>query len=91
MRLITGEDIIANVTNTDGVICAEHPIVIITRQSQTGELNLMIAPLIAIKPDSKIFLDPSSIVYTYSAPTDLESKYREITTGLITSSGLITG
>lgn len=90
-RLVTGEDVIADVTETENSITAKEAFRIVVQQTQQG-FGLGLMPLVFANPETTIEVDKSKILYTYDPVDEVTSQYRKFTTGLVTPpSNLILG
>ncbi|NBP58214.1 hypothetical protein EBU71_17095 [bacterium] len=90
-RLSTGEDVVAElVSQSETHINIRFPLILAMRHTPKGP-DLLIVPLIATNPEAEIKIDKKFVMYDYEPAEEIAAQYRQMSTGLITPSSLITG
>lgn len=84
-RLVTGEDVIANVQEKSEIngITANSAFRIVMHQTQQG-LGMSLMPLVFANPEAELEIEKSKILYSYNPEEEIVNQYRQFTTGLVT-------
>ena len=91
MRLVTGEDIIGNISESQGLITIKKAFVIIPMQATPGKpVQLVLSPWQPYTDDKEIVIDDSKVITITSPKDDIIKSYESHTSEIITPSGLIT-
>jgi hypothetical protein len=92
IRLQTGEDIIGEVNDSEGIVSITKPFTIIPMQSQPGKpVQLILTPWMPYTDDKSLTIDESKVVTIANPKEDILKSYEQNTSSLITKpSGLIT-
>jgi len=91
IKLVTGEEIIAKVeiANNEGFLKIADPVAIVPIPNEEGQTSIaFIRWLPYSKEGSPIELQERHIVYNVLPNPELESSYREFTSGIITNAGI---
>jgi|SRR5210317_1117855 len=93
LRLSTGEDVIAKVTNNSdaGTVTLKQPFVIIPHQQGPGKpVQLMMTLYSPYSKDDKVDLKDNNIITMVDPKDEILKSYQQNTSSIVTSPGLIT-
>ena len=93
LRLSTGEDVIAKVTNNSdvGTVTLKQPFVIIPHQQGPGKpVQLMMTLYSPYSKDDKVDLKDNNIITMVDPKDEILKSYQQNTSSIVTAPGLIT-
>jgi len=93
LRLTTGEDVIAKVTNNSdgGTITLKQPFVIIPHQQGPGKpVQLMMTLYSPYSKQNQVELKDANIISIVEPKDEILSSYQQNTSSIVTAPGLIT-
>ena len=93
LRLSTGEDVIAKVTNNSdaGTVTLKQPFVIIPHQQGPGKpVQLMMTLYSPYSKDDKVDLKDNNIITMVDPKDEILKSYQQNTSSIVTTPGLIT-
>ena len=93
LRLTTGEDVIAKVTNNSdaGTITLKQPFVIIPHQQGPGKpVQLMMTLYSPYSKDNSVDIKENNIISLVDPKEEILASYQQNTSSIVTAPGLIT-
>lgn len=93
LRLTTGEDVIAKITNNSdaGTVTLKQPFVIIPHQQGPGKpVQLMMTLYSPYSKENQVELKDTNIVSIVEPKDEILSSYQQNTSSIVTAPGLIT-
>ena len=92
IRLQTGEDIIGDVSESQGLVTIKKPFTIIPMQAQPGKpVQLVLTPWMPYTDDRELTIDDSKVITIAKPKSDILKSYEHNVSEIITSKpGLIT-
>ena len=91
LRISTGEDVIAKVTENDQDVSLNKPFVIIPQQSAPGQpIQLMMSLYNAFGKSDTVTVSKDKVVFITDPKEDILKSYQRNTSSIVTSPGLIT-
>jgi len=90
MKLVSGEEVIAKVTeNTENTLTIKNARVLIMQPTGPGQVGLVMVPWMATVPDDEIPLRKVDIMHrATNVPKELEDGYLQQTSGIQLATGL---
>ena len=93
LRLSTGEDVIAKVTNNSdaGTVTLKQPFVIIPHQQGPGKpVQLMMTLYSPYSKDNTVDIKEANVISTVEPKEEILASYQQNTSSILTQPGLIT-
>ena len=79
LKLITGEEIVGNITERSGdLISIENPCVLGIGMNSSGKASLQMQPMLIFSEQKKVDILRANIIYDVSVAPEIENKYNEI-------------
>ena len=78
-RLLTGEDVIAEVvTSADGVVTTKNPAVVVMQRTEDGRVGVGLQPFVPFAKNGEISFLKTALSATYEVDTQMVNEYNRI-------------